>query len=96
MSYESDTDKPKCTANHNGYVPAVPASGELHLCTKHLNRHLQNIRTWAYVEENQIKCPDHPERPVHMTRWFGDVRVYCSKPLDEGHYVPPKGRGVFQ
>ena len=86
----------ECEGRHNRYpIPhAVGLFEGASLCRRCLNRTLKYRAAAEYMSSSSERCPDHTARPPQITRFYGDVRMFCSQPLDEAIITRPSGRGV--
>lgn len=88
-----------CRGSHRSATGAVPESGDLQLCRRHLNRHLTDQRISEYAESPQApRCPDHPERRPRISRWESQSNpvLSCTAPTGEQIITRPSGRGAFR
>lgn len=71
-----------------------PSTKELHgrrYCTRHFNIHTRINRIDAWLQDEQVHCPEHPDRRVMIQST--DKLVYCSAKTGEHTVQAPGPRG---
>ena len=79
-----------CAGNHRKPRPAVAFHLHIPLCRLHLNRRLLEVRILYWWDDQELICPDHPERGLRLSRWNGQSKpfIYCPAPLGEKVFYP--------